>query len=310
MGEPSASSHMASTKWDNRNDLAGAAEEMGQILVENSKIIYKIDEHTIHELGPHRAEPGELDHLPIILREKVPREGQKPKPAVNFRLWEEGHSLMTGQQFCMRTPTTNKIIVVCVADSTTRLLHSLEEDYKYYDCQAFALGTWIPANTKKDESINEGWPTAGKGDKLNPSTRQGYRIRLECLWDVLHDSDLADVIYEEQQDSPKPIEIYFQKDDVIVLWKPDLRKDGGRDGAHAMKIHAKEGASIAIDIDAEGVWESKTNVESKNGATREMGLDGKLTIKDVRNKQRNYFETEKVPNLFGIYRLIQPTSFN
>ena len=34
--------------------------------------------------------------------------------------------------------------------------------------------------------------------QVKESTRQGYRIRLESLWDVLHDSALATVIYEQQ----------------------------------------------------------------------------------------------------------------
>ena len=119
---------------------------------------------------------------------------------------------MTGLEYWMKTPTTKKLIRVIVANEDTG--NWLTEnpangmvisDERFYDCQAHALGTWIPTEMVAKGEVKEG-------------TRQGYRIRLESLWDVLHDSALATVIYEEQNPAESNASD-INSNDVSMFWK-------------------------------------------------------------------------------------------
>ena len=133
---------------------------------------------------------------------------------------------MGGLEYWMKTLTTKKLVSVTVANAGTRLFENDKResgmefsDEEFYDCQAYALGTWIPTVMLEKKQVKEG-------------TRQGYRVRLESLWDVLHDPALATVIYEEQNPAKAdPSDIHAN--DVIVFWKPEVRPDHGRDGIHA-----------------------------------------------------------------------------
>ena len=195
--------------------------------------------------------------------------------------------MMIGLEYWMKTPTTKKLISVTVANEETRNLPNENtdngmafSDEKFYDCQAHALGTWIPTVMVEKGQVKEG-------------TRQGYRIRLECLWDVLHDSALATVIYEEQNPA-KSNASDIETKDVIVFWKSQLRDDHGRDGNHAAIISTPEiqGGKLMLN----------TTLSTKNGIKPVEDM----TIKQMQEKQPNYVKDAVI----GVYRLTQATTFN
>lgn len=128
---------------------------------------------------------------------------------------------------------------------------------------------------------------------MEEGTRQGYRIRLESLWDVLHDPALATVIYEEQNpERANASDIHTH--DVIVYWKLELRADHGRDGNHAAII-------LTPDIQG-GKLTPNTNLSTKNG----MKLVQTMTMQELAAKQPNYVENAVI----GVYRLTQATTFH
>ena len=129
--------------------------------------------------------------------------------------------------------------------------------------------------------------------QVKVGTRQGYRIRLESLWDVLHDSALATVIYEEQN-PVKSTPSNIKANDIIVFWKPQLRNDHGRDGNHAAIILTPEiqGGKVAPN----------TNLSTKNGWKPVENM----TIEELGARQPNYVEDAVI----GVYRLTQATTFH
>ena len=230
----------------------------------------------------------ELRRYSTVLRQKVPQPRQESINEENIYMWEES-DLMDGLEYWMKTPTTNKLISVTVANEETRDLPNHNEasvdgmafpDIQFYDCQAHALRTWIPTEMVVKGEVKEG-------------TRQGYRIRLECLWDVLHDSELATVIYEELNPAKANVSD-IKANDLIVFWKPQLRDDHGRDGVHA--------AIILTPEVHEGKLTPNTNLSTKNGI-KPVEI---MTIEQLRARQSGYFKDGPV---IGVYRLTQATSF-
>ena len=91
-----------------------------------------------------------MGKLSTVFRQKVPQPGQEPITEQNVFMWEES-SMMIGLEYWMKTPTTKKLISVTVANKGTRDWDNKSTadgmafpDEKFYDCQAYALGTWIP----------------------------------------------------------------------------------------------------------------------------------------------------------------------
>ena len=153
-----------------------------------------------------------MGKLSTVLRQKVPQPGQEPITEQNFLMWDESDTRMLGLEYWMKTPTTKKFISATVANKDTKDWNNKNTadgmafpDEKFYDFQAYALGTWIPTVMVEKGQVKEG-------------TRQGYRIRLESLWDLLHDNALATVIYEERN-SAKSNASDVETKDVIVFWK-------------------------------------------------------------------------------------------
>ena len=129
--------------------------------------------------------------------------------------------------------------------------------------------------------------------KVKQGTRQGYRIRLESLWDVLHDPALATAIYEEQN-PVKANASDSEAKDVIVFWKPEVRPDHGRDGNHAAKI-------LTLVIQG-GKLASNTSLSTKNG----WSAVENMTLGVLGAKQPNYVKDAVI----GVYRLKQATTFH
>ena len=207
-------------------------------------------------------------------------------------MWDQGKDLMAGLEYWMKTQTTKKLISVTVANAETRDMDSQNTntglawpDENFYDCQAHALGTWIPTQMEKiGEVVIKG--------KVKEGTRQGYRIRLESLWDVLHDPALATVIYEEQNPA-KANASGIEANDVIVFWKPEMRPDHGRDGNHA--------AIILTPVIQGGKLAPSTNLSTKNGW---KDVDT-MTLEKLGASQPNYVKDAVI----GVYRLTHATTF-
>ena len=207
-------------------------------------------------------------------------------------MWDQGKDMMTGLAYWMKTLTTKKLVSVTIANAETRLFANDKRengmefaDEEFYDCQAYALGTWIPTQMVAKGQVQEG-------------TRQGYRIRLESLWDVLHDPELAMVIYEEQNPA-KANASAIQAHDVIVFWKPEVRPDQGRDGIHAAKI--------LTPVIQGGKLMPNTDLSTKNG----LKTVQEMTIAQLGAKQPNYVKDKNGKDaVIGVYRLTEPTTFN
>ena len=236
---------------------------------------------------PPQATDAVLATLSTVLRQKVPQPGQNPITEENIFMWDQGKDMMMGLAYWMKTLTTKKLVSVTVANAETRLLANDKResgmefsDEEFYDCQAYALGTWIPTHMVAKGQVKEG-------------TRQGYRIRLESLWDVLHDPALATVIYEEQNPA-KANASDIKANDVIVFWKPQLRADHGRDGNHAARIVTPviQGGKLAPD----------TGLSTKNG----LKAAQPMTLGELGSQQPNYVKDA----VMGVYRLTEATSFH